>query len=354
MCDLAPEEQERLRSLGVEPAAVARAARALASVLRSGGKVLVFGNGGSAADAQHMAAEFVGRFELERAPLPAIALTTDTSAVTAIANDYGFEHIFARQVEALGAHGDVAVAISTSGGSANVLQGVQTAARLGITTIGLCGAPDCRLCELVDIAVVASREGAALVQEAHIVVEHALCRAVERELFSAGNQRVTHPPGTVIALGELLDLRAGWAACGRVVVWTNGCFDIVHAGHLASLARARELGDVLVVGVNSDASVRRLKGEGRPLLPAAERAALLAALRPVDYVVIFDEDTPEAVLSRLQPEIHCKGADYGGTDGKVIPERAVVEAYGGRVELLPLVPGRSTSELVREIRGAGG
>lgn len=354
MCDLPRAESERLTALGVAPAAVARAALALASVLRSGGKVLVFGNGGSAADAQHFAAELVGRFELERAPLPAIALTTDSSALTAIANDYGFEQVFARQLEALGARGDVALAISTSGRSANVLGAVETAARLGITTIGLCGAPQCRLCELVDIALVAPGQGAAPIQEAHLVIEHTLCRALERELFGATTDRLTRPPGTVVTLDELLALRAGWSACGRVVVWTNGCFDILHAGHLAGLRRARELGDVLVVGVNSDESVRRLKGEGRPLMVAAERAALLAALRPVDYVVVFDEDTPEAVLSRLRPEIHCKGADYGGVDGKPIPELATVEGYGGRVEFLPLVPDRSTTELVRKIRGARG
>ena len=94
--------------------------------------------------------------------------------------------------------------------------------------------------------------------------------------------------------------------------WTNGVFDIIHAGHLASLQAARALGDLLVVGVNADESVRRLKGEGRPLMPAVDRAALLAALRPVDYAVVFEEDTPEVVLELLRPDVHCKGADYGG------------------------------------------
>jgi len=96
-----------------------------------------------------------------------------------------------------------------------------------------------------------------------------------------------------------------------------------------------------------------LKGEGRPLLPAAERAAILAALRPVDYVTVFDEDTPESALERLQPDVHAKGADYAPPNGKPIPERAVVEAYGGRVEFLPLLEGRSTTDLVETIRRGG-
>jgi phosphoheptose isomerase len=338
----------RLEELGVAPEPVARGALALAATLRGGGKVLVFGNGGSAADAQHIAAELVGRFEIERAALPAIALTTDTSALTAIANDYGFAHVFARQVEALGRRGDVALAISTSGSSANVLEGVEAARRAGLATIGLCGAPGCLLCEAVDIAIAAPAGDTARVQEVHLAVEHALCRAVEHLLFGGDDAPV--PPGSVVSLDELLRLREEWRAAGRVVVWTNGCFDVLHAGHLASLEAARGLGDVLVAGVNSDEAVRRLKGEGRPLVPADERAALVAALRPVDFVVVFDEDTPEAVLGRLRPEVHVKGADYAPPDGKPIPELAVVEGYGGRVEFLPLVPRRSTTELVDTIR----
>jgi phosphoheptose isomerase len=347
------EDAARLQALGVEPEPVARAALALASALAVGAKVLTFGNGGSAADAQHLAAELVGRFERERIGLPAIALTTDTSALTAIANDYGFERVFGRQVEALGRRGDIAVAISTSGSSANVIEGIEAARRAGMTTIGLCGAPGCRLCEAVDVAIVAPVGETAHVQEAHLVIEHALCRALERLLFAADGSLALARLGAVVSLDDLLALRDGWRAAGGVVVWTNGCFDLLHAGHLASLEAARGLGDLLVVGVNSDDAVRRLKGKGRPVMPAAERAAIVAALRAVDYVVIFDEDTPEAVLGQLRPDIHCKGADYAPPNGKPIPERAVVEEYGGRVEFLPLLPVRSTTDLVETIRRAG-
>jgi rfaE bifunctional protein nucleotidyltransferase chain/domain len=149
--------------------------------------------------------------------------------------------------------------------------------------------------------------------------------------------------------GELLAWRGAAREVGRVVVWTNGCFDLLHVGHVRNLRAARGLGDALVVGVNDDASVRQLKGADRPILPAAERAELLAALECVDAVVLFGEDLPSAALARLRPEVHCKGADYAPPNGKPIPEAAVVAAYGGRVEFLPLVAGVSTSDLVRRI-----
>jgi rfaE bifunctional protein nucleotidyltransferase chain/domain len=115
---------------------------------------------------------------------------------------------------------------------------------------------------------------------------------------------------------------------------------------------ARSRGDLLVVGVNGDASVRRLKGTGRPVVAQAERAEVVASMACVDYVVVFDEDTPCEAIARLQPDIHCKGADYAPTNGKPIPEAALVQAYGGRIDYLPLVPGTSTTELIGRIQGA--
>jgi len=346
MPDAPVYDRRRLTALGIDPAAVARASAAMITALRAGGKILVFGNGGSAADAQHLAAELVGRFERERPGLPAVALTVDSSALTAIANDYGFERVFARQIEALGRAGDVAIGISTSGESANVVAGLDTARARGMMTIGLCGRAGCSVCERSDVALAVSALSTAAVQEAHLVIEHALCRALDAARFDGDEGVNTHPPGSVVTLDELLVLRPGWRAAGRTVVWTNGCFDVLHAGHLASLAAARGLGDVVVVGVNDDASVRRLKGPGRPVVPVADRAALLAALRYVDYALVFAEDTPEAVLSRLEPDVAAKGADYDGAEGKPIPERTIVEGYGGRVVFLPLLGGRSTTALL--------
>jgi rfaE bifunctional protein nucleotidyltransferase chain/domain len=156
----------------------------------------------------------------------------------------------------------------------------------------------------------------------------------------------------VLTLGELLSLRAEMRRQGKKVVFTNGCFDLLHVGHVRILRAARALGDVLIVGLNDDDSLRALKGAGRPFIPAEERAELLAALEPVDYVLLWPETTFNALLAELQPDVYCKGADYAPGTGKELPEKETVERYGGRLVLLPLVAGRSTSELIRRIRGA--
>jgi len=134
---------------------------------------------------------------------------------------------------------------------------------------------------------------------------------------------------------------------GRRVVFTNGCFDLLHPGHIQTLEQARELGDVLIVGVNSDAGVRQLKGAGRPVLPERERAEILAALECVDAVVIFDEPTPRDVIARLLPDVLVKGGDWA--DDKIVG-REEVEAAGGRVVSVPVLQGYSTSEILRKIR----
>ncbi len=158
------------------------------------------------------------------------------------------------------------------------------------------------------------------------------------------------PRVKLVPWDDLLAAREEARRAGRVVVWTNGTFDLLHPGHVSSLQSARALGDILVVGLNSDASVRGYKGPSRPILTQDERAAMLAALECVDYVVVFDEPTPEAALAKLKPGVHCKGAEYAPPHGRPVPERAVVEGYGGRIEYLPLVPGVSTTELLTRIR----
>ena len=134
---------------------------------------------------------------------------------------------------------------------------------------------------------------------------------------------------------------------GRRVVFTNGCFDLLHPGHIRSLELARELGDALIVGLNSDASVRQLKGEGRPVIPERERAEILSALESVDAVVIFDDLTPREIISRLLPDVLVKGGDWPGDQ---IVGREEVEAAGGRVVSVPVVPGYSTSAMLKKIR----
>jgi len=161
-----------------------RAVDLVTDALTAGRKVLLFGNGGSAADAQHIAAEFVGRLMRERRPLAAIALTTDTSALTAIGNDYGYDEVFARQVRALGTTGDVAIALSTSGRSPNVLHAVEACKELGIKTIGLTGGDGGPLAGKVDLSLrVSASRFSPRIQETHILIGHVICELVDRRLF---------------------------------------------------------------------------------------------------------------------------------------------------------------------------
>jgi D-sedoheptulose 7-phosphate isomerase len=164
--------------------ALEQAIELVAAALRDGHKLLLFGNGGSAADAQHIAAEFVNRFKIERTPLPAIALTTDTSALTSIANDYGYAQVFAKQVRALGRPGDVALAISTSGNAANVLRAVTECKRIGVHTIGLTGGSGGKLAGAADLVLrAAGTTETARIQETHILVGHVICELVDARLF---------------------------------------------------------------------------------------------------------------------------------------------------------------------------
>jgi D-sedoheptulose 7-phosphate isomerase len=159
---------------------ITKIAETIISSLRSGNKLIVFGNGGSAADAQHIAAELVNRFRRERRALAALALTTDTSNLTSIGNDYSFDNIFSRQIEALGKRGDVALAISTSGNSPNVLNGVGQAKELGITTVGATGEDGGKLKDHVDICFQAPSRSTPRIQEVHITVAHVICDLIEK------------------------------------------------------------------------------------------------------------------------------------------------------------------------------
>jgi D-sedoheptulose 7-phosphate isomerase len=158
-------------------------AERITGALRAGGKIMLAGNGGSAADAQHIAAELIGRFAIDRAPLAAIALTTDTSALTAIGNDYSFDQVFERQLRGLGRKGDVFLAISTSGGSRNILAALKAARELGIVTVGFTGGKGSQMRTLCDLMLVAPSDETALIQQIHITAAHAICGLVERELF---------------------------------------------------------------------------------------------------------------------------------------------------------------------------
>ena len=174
--------------LAEQAADLERAIDLVADAFASGHKVLLFGNGGSAADAQHIAAEWTGRFIRERRPMAAIALTTDTSALTAIGNDYGYDEVFARQVRALGARDDVVIAISTSGKSPNVLRAVDAARALGMRVIGLTGGDGGTLASVVDVSLrVSASTLSPRIQETHILIGHVICELVDRRLFGDGS-----------------------------------------------------------------------------------------------------------------------------------------------------------------------
>jgi D-beta-D-heptose 7-phosphate kinase/D-beta-D-heptose 1-phosphate adenosyltransferase len=160
---------------------------------------------------------------------------------------------------------------------------------------------------------------------------------------------VRDPATKIVPRDTMVGIRRTLAAQGKTVVFTNGTFDLLHIGHAVYLHQARCLGDVLVVGLNSDASVRRYKGPRRPVVPQDARARMLAALECVDYVVVFDEDEPRDLIGALEPDVLVKGADWS----HYVSGRDIVEARGGRVVLLDLVPGWSTTALIERIRHAG-
>lgn len=151
--------------------------------------------------------------------------------------------------------------------------------------------------------------------------------------------------GQIYTRDELIELRAQWRRAGKTVVFTNGCYDILHPGHIRLLESARSLGDVLILALNTDASVQRLKGPGRPLISEWERAQMASALGSVDAVTLFDEDTPRELIAAVLPDILVKGADWS----HFIAGREEVEAAGGKVLALPLEPGYSTTGIVEEI-----
>ena len=174
------EHQDVAGKLEGLAAGIGRAAELVLAACRSGNKVLLVGNGGSAADAQHIATELVGRFSRDRRPLAALALTTDTSVLTALANDYGFEATFARQIEALGRRGDVLIALSTSGSSPNVVNAVQKARQMGITVIAFTGETGQALGKLADVTLAVPSRRTPRIQEAHITIGHIICAMVEK------------------------------------------------------------------------------------------------------------------------------------------------------------------------------
>lgn len=317
----------------------------IARRMRAGGKLLFCGNGGSAAAAQHFSAEFTGKLSLDRRPWPAISLTTDTSALTAIANDYGFQEVFARQVRALATPDDVLIGLTTSGGSANVLAAFDVAREIGALTVALTGPSTAAV---VDWHLPVGVTETARIQEMHELVLHALCAIIERELTpELGDDQATDAWPFVLPEQDLPGYRSWMKATSQTLATTNGVFDLLHAGHRASLEQAQIAGDRLIVLVNDDASVKRLKGSDRPVRSLSERIDDLRMLAAVSHVVVLPDDDPVRLLTLIKPDVHLKGAEYRD---RPMPERDIVVGYGGRIGYINLVPGQSTTLQVETIK----
>lgn len=334
-----------LASVSQQAPMIAEAGAAIGEVLKLGGKILVAGNGGSAACAQHFAAEFTGKLAVERDPMPAIALSVDTSALTAIANDWAFEEVYGRQIRAYGRPGDVFVGISTSGKSKNVRVALEAAKRAGLTTILLTGPTNSLGKADHEISVRISET--SRIQEVHDQILHDLVQIAERTVFSDLNDDASANRFPFeLGAADLPAFRAWTLSSRQSVVTTNGVFDLLHEGHLSTLRQAREHGDQLVVLMNSDASVARLKGSSRPIQGQKVRARQLRRSGLVDHIVLMPHDSPVELLEQLKPDVHCKGLDYAS---RPMPEREVIEKNGGKVELLDIEEGISTSSIVDTI-----
>ena len=157
-------------------------------------------------------------------------------------------------------------------------------------------------------------------------------------------------PGKILGLNDIKTELSEYRNSPKRIVFTNGCFDIIHVGHISYLSEAKSLGDVLIVGLNGDESVKRLKGEGRPIVRGKDRACVLANLKPVDYVVIFDEDTPYELIKEIKPDVLVKGGDY---EGKTVVGTDIVEDSGGKVVLINFVEGKSTTNIIKAIKEGG-
>lgn len=317
----------------------------IADSFMSGGALFAFGNGGSSASASHFCAEFTGKLKLDRDPLPAFWIGGDTSATSAIGNDYGFDEIFSRQVLALVRPADVVIGISTSGASPNVIAGLEAAKKRGAYTVMLSGASpkDC-----ADLNIRVRSEDTPRIQEIHDFLLHMIAQNVESRLNSDLSVGRFRDPFPFLLSEDDLPRFADWAEGSKtLLVSTNGVYDLLHGGHRKSLEESHKLGDQLVVLINSDASVQKIKKDGRPIRSESERVQDLQSLPFVSHVYIFDEDSPLESLLKLRPSLHTKGSEYEAMD---IPELALESRLGTKIVFIPRIDSRSTSDQISKIR----
>lgn len=278
----------------------------IVAAFKSGRRLYAFGNGGSAAEAQHFTTELIGRFKGNRQSLPAISLNSDMSAITCIANDFGYEQVFSRQLEGLLNSGDIVVAFSTSGTSPNVLKGLDVASAIGAKTTLFTGSNSQTQLKPGQRTIALGGNETALIQEMHLAIIHILCDAIEVLLEFQPNQNIRVHREVI----NDYELTSDVIPKNKDLVWVNGCFDIIHEGHLLLLEIAARQGNHLIVGVNSDESVRQIKGEGRPFIPELYRAKTLARLPYVDQVIIFSDLNPLTLLQKIEPHCVVKDSSY--------------------------------------------
>ncbi|MDP1720699.1 MAG: SIS domain-containing protein [Candidatus Nanopelagicaceae bacterium] len=337
------ERYREFLSIGdVQISLVRSLAEEISQAFISGHRVYAFGNGGSASQAQHFTTELIGRFKGNRKSLPAISLCTDTSAMTAIANDFGFDHVFSRQVESLVEPGDVVIGFTTSGTSPNVLAGLAEAKKHGSLTVLISGNKGQVGPGAADIVIEVGGQETAIIQEAHLILIHIVCELIESKMGLSENELERAVPRFVHE-SHLTEIQL---PPRESIVWVNGCFDLLHEGHLQLLNKASKMGKYLIVGINSDESVKRIKGVSRPYVSEENRARTLLQFPFVDLVVIFSEDDPLTILRRLSPGKVLKGPEYRERD---YPEKSFLSEIGCTVSYTDEVQGVSTTRIVDRI-----
>jgi D-sedoheptulose 7-phosphate isomerase len=308
----------------------------IAKVLRGGGVVYAFGNGGSAASANHFVAEFVGKLKVDRRPSPAISLNTEVSTLTAIANDYGYEEVFARQVSAHVTPEDLVLGISTSGKSKSILLGLEAAAGIGANTYLLTGKG-----KSSKNTIRVPHSDTARIQEAHDFLLHSVAQLAERMLHpELDNDASADAFDFVLQVEDFSEFKNWVRGTGIILGTTNGVFDLLHGGHLAALRAASLECDRLVVFLNDDDSVHLNKGPSRPVRSQNERVQDLKATSFVSHVVLMSEQNAATLIEQLEPNFHFKGDEYQGFG---IPEETAIKKVGGQMKFHPRTPNVSTS-----------
>lgn len=314
----------------------------ISEAFKSGKRVYSFGNGGSAAEAQHFTTELIGRFKENRKSLPAISLNADTSAITCIANDFGYDQIFSRQVEGLVEQGDVVIGFTTSGKSVNVLAGLDSAKKIGGLTVLITGDNNGISQDLADTVIRIGGAETALIQESHLMLIHILSELIEINMELKMPPVVNQNPRIIYDY----EFKREHLPESDAIVWVNGCFDILHEGHLMLLNTASRAGNYIVVGINSDSSVKKLKGANRPFISEMNRARTIAQLQFVDLVVIFSDENPLAILKTVKPNTVVKGDIYREENFK---EKDFLVEIGCEILFTDHLSGISTSAIISNI-----